>query len=314
MGKILYAEDDEAMREMVTDILLAAGHEVRTVSDGISALAEMRRSLPDLVLLDYRMGDPDGFEVCRRIKTDARIGHLPVLMLTAETDIEDRIEGFAAGANDYLPKPFDSRELLARVGAMLRLSEQGKELNPTTGLPGGSAIEREFDRRRKEGVRFTLCYLDLDYFKPFNDRFGFPVANTLIESVGTALRELVADSSNFAGHIGGDDFVVICSPEEARDVVTRAQARFDEAVKKHVPAEVAAKGTYWGQFRDGSEGDVPLTRLGAALIHLEPDHLPALEELSEFAATAKKAAKEEKESGTVEIEWAAGEARTIESG
>src|SRR5690606_12105334 len=109
-------------------------------------------------------------------------------------------------------KPFDARELIARVGALLRLSEQGRGLNPTTALPGGAAIEREFERRRMAGESFTLCYLDLDHFKAFNDRFGFATANAMIEELGRTLRQIVTGTEHSAGHIGGDDFVLMCAP------------------------------------------------------------------------------------------------------
>src|SRR5690606_33240454 len=128
-------------------------------------------------------------------------------------------------------KPFDARELLARVGALLRLSEQGRELNPTSGLPGGPAIERELERRRNGSAHFTLCYLDLDYFKAFNDRFGFATANLMIEALGGILKDAVSGTGDFAGHIGGDDFVIMCAPEDARRMVENVQQRFSEALK-----------------------------------------------------------------------------------
>lgn len=302
MGKILYAEDDEAMREMVTDMLTAAGHSVDTVSNGDAALARVQENLPDLVLLDYRMGEPDGFEVCRQIKNDPRLEHLPVLMLTAETDVEDRIGGFAAGANDYLPKPFDSRELLARVRALLRLSEQGRELNPTTGLPGGNSIEKEYEIRRGKGERFSLCYLDLDYFKPFNDRFGFPLANGLIDFMGRLLRKLVSGTGYFAGHIGGDDFVLMCDTTAARDLVERSQLGLREELKKLIPPEIVEKGTYRGKLRNGMDDEVPLTKISAAVLHLEPSTMPVMARLGEIAANAKRLAKESGESGIVEVD------------
>ncbi|HUE97049.1 MAG TPA: response regulator [Longimicrobiaceae bacterium] len=302
MGKILYAEDDEAMREMVTDILATAGHMVRTVANGRAALADVRGDPPDLVLLDYRMGDPDGFEVCRLIKNDPRLEHVPVLMLTAETDMEDRIAGFAAGANDYLPKPFDSRELLARIRALLRLSEQGRELNPTTGLPGGTSIEREFDRRRSLGEPFTLAYLDLDYFKPFNDYFGFPVANGIIESMGERLRKLVAGTDHFAGHIGGDDFVLMSDRPSARPLVESAQQGLRDELKRTVPVEVFEKGTYRGKQRNGMEDDIPLTRMSAALMHIGVTGIPTFTALGSVAANAKGLAKESKADGIVEVD------------
>lgn len=302
MGQILFAEDDAAMREMVTDVLRSAGHSVRSVEDGNAALAALRKQLPDLVLLDYRMGKPDGLDVCQSIKSDPSLEHLPVLLLTGQGDVEDRIRGFAAGANDYLAKPFDARELLARIAALLRLSEQGRGLNPTTGLPGGPSIEREFERRLGLGETFTLCYLDLDYFKPFNDRFGFPTANAVIQALGRILQREISETEHFAGHIGGDDFILLCDRSAARKLVERMQASFRESLTRHVPAEVVEKGAYQGRLRNGGMDDVPLTRLAAALLHLEPPNVPTFAELGEVAAEAKQRAKLERESGLVEME------------
>jgi PleD family two-component response regulator len=304
MGKILFAEDDSAMRAMVTDILGSAGHSVQTVDDGSKALDEVRSETPDLVVLDYRMGNPDGFEVCRQIKSDPRLEHVPVLILTGENDVDDRIEGFAAGASDYLAKPFDARELLARVQALLRLTEQGRGLNPTTGLPGGGAIEREFERRRSRGAPFTLCYLDLDFFKPFNDRFGFPLANAVIEDLGRVLRDLTARKDHFAGHIGGDDFVLICERFAARPLVEEAQARFGQALLRRIPEEVAKAGVYRGRLRSGETGEVPVTRIAAALLHIEPASAPDFTRLGELAANAKDQAKEAAETRIVEVDVA----------
>ncbi|HKP74578.1 MAG TPA: response regulator, partial [Longimicrobiaceae bacterium] len=216
MRRILLAEDDEPLRRMTSMVLSSAGHQVRETPDGASALEELRREAPDLVVLDYRMGDPDGFEVCRRIKRDPATAHLPVLILTAQGRIEDRLGGFDAGADDYLAKPFDTRELLARVAALLRLARRGLDRNPTSGLPGGEAIYQELERRREVGTPFTVAYFDLDFFKPFSDRFGFAVADAAIREAAAALTTVARGRPDvFVGHVGGDDFVFCCPPEEA---------------------------------------------------------------------------------------------------
>jgi PleD family two-component response regulator len=302
MGKILFAEDDSSMRAMVTDLLESAGHSVRAVADGTTALAAIRADPPDLVLLDYRMGKPNGFQVCRQIKSDPRLEHLPVLILTAQAELNERIEGFEAGANDYLPKPFDGRELLARIRALLRLSEQGRGLNPTTGLPGGSSIEREFERRRSANEPFTLCYLDLDYFKPFNDRFGFATANTVIEAVGQSLRRAVAGTDHFAGHIGGDDFILMCDRETAGSLVRHVQTDLRATLARFVPAEVVEKGVYRGRLRNGVMDEVPLTRVTAAVLHLDPTTMPPFARLGEMAAEAKQRSKDDLGADTIEVE------------
>src|SRR5207244_11985093 len=102
----------------------AGGHEVALASDGVAALAAIQEREPDLMILDHAMPGMTGFEVCRNVKRNPFTARIPVLMLTAQADIEDKVEGYAAGADDYLAKPFDPRELRARVTALLRLVQR----------------------------------------------------------------------------------------------------------------------------------------------------------------------------------------------
>jgi DNA-binding response OmpR family regulator len=161
---ILFADDEPAMREMVADMLEAAGFRVRLAPDGASALLAVHQRRPDLVILDNRMGRPTGFEVCEELKSDPALEFIPVLLLTAQGDPENRVLGFHHGADDFLAKPFEPRELVARCRALLRQARRGLDRNPTSGLPGGEALRREFERRSERGEPFCLCYLDLDYF------------------------------------------------------------------------------------------------------------------------------------------------------
>jgi PleD family two-component response regulator len=292
MSRILFAEDDDALRRMTTQVLASAGHEVRDVPNGTAALDELRQRLPDLVVLDYRMGDPDGFEVCRRIKRDPAMAHVPVLILTAQRGIEDRLGGFDAGADDYLAKPFDPRELLARVAALLRLAQRGRDRNPTTGLPGGDAIYQELERRRQVGAPFSVAYFDLDFFKPFADRFGFAVADAAIREAAAALTTVSRGRPDvFVGHVGGDDFVIVCPSQDARRLAEEARRRFDTGLQRHVPADTVTAGTYRGLDRDDEEREFPLTRLSTAVVRIDPQRWPSMERLGEIVAEAKRRAK-----------------------
>jgi PleD family two-component response regulator len=306
MSRILFAEDDDALRRMTTQVLASAGHQVLDVPNGSRALSELRREVPDLVVLDYRMGDPDGFEVCRRIKHDPATAHVPVLILTAQGRLEDRLGGFDAGADDYLAKPFDVRELLARVQALLRLASQGRDRNPTTGLPGGDAIYRELERRRGVGEPFVVAYFDLDHFKPFSDRFGFTVADAAIRQAADALVAAAkTEPESFVGHVGGDDFVLCCGVERARRVAEDAQRRFQLALPEHLPDGVGPGGTYRALDRDGDEREFPLTRLSAALVRLDPARWPDVHALGERVAELKRQAKSAATGGIVEADAAA---------
>jgi PleD family two-component response regulator len=301
MAEILYADDDEAFRELVRDFLESIGHRVRVVTGGAEALAEVRAAAPDVVLLDYRMGEPDGMAVCRTIKSDPRFGHIPVLILTGEGSIDHRLEGFDAGADDYLAKPVDGRELAARIRALLELSRRGLDRNPSSRLPGGEAIRRDFERRRDRGHALAVCHLDLDNFKPFGDRFGFPVSDAVIGEVGGLLQELAERSDVFAGHIGGDDFIVLCPPEDARAYVTQVREDLRQRLVRILPPEVVATGSYVGLDRSGETREFPLTSLSAAILRLPPGFRRSLQDLGEIIADVKGRAKRSPD-GVEEVE------------
>lgn len=291
MSEILFADDDEALRRMLADALAAGGHTVRLASNGKEALAEVRQRPPDLILLDYRMGTPNGIEVCRTIKTDPRLQHLPVLILTGQNRLDDRLEGFDAGADDYLAKPVDPRELRARVAALLRLTRQVLDRNPTTNLPGGTAVEMELERLRALGRPFSICYLDLDHFKPFADRFGFATSNAVIRAVGEVVSAISNRPEVFGGHIGGDDFVLIAHPAEVRRLAEHARADFAQRLQTLLPADVVEQGSYTGKDRSGTTREFPLTGLTAAVVHVDPAQSASLAALGETVAAVKTQAK-----------------------
>jgi PleD family two-component response regulator len=302
MSRILFAEDDDALRQMTTRVLTSDGHSVHGVANGTLALEALRQELPDLVLLDYRMGHPDGFEVCAAIKQDPATAHLPVIILTAQGRIEDRLGGFGAGADDYLGKPFDPRELIARVRALLRQAQRGLDRNPTTGLPGGDAIYLELERRRALGEPFAVVYFDLDHFKPFSDRFGFALADAAIRQASAALSQAArAEPDAFVGHVGGDDFVLCAPTASARRLADDARVRFDEGLRGQLPPDAARAWSYRAEDRSGALREFPMTRLSAALLHLDPARWPDLQRLGERVADLKREAKA-RDDGIVEAD------------
>jgi GGDEF domain-containing protein len=239
-----------------------------------------------------------GFDVCRAVKGNPMTARVPVLMLTAEADIDAKVEGFESGADDYLAKPFDPRELRARVGALVRLVRREGDRNPTSGLPGSRAIDDELARRAARGQAFAVCYLDVDHFKPFNDVFGFAVADSVIRDAGLALQEAVAttggtlgDDGDFAGHIGGDDFLLVTSPPRAEGLVAEAQRAFRRLVERSVGPEVAARGRFTGLDRQGTLREFPLATLTAVVLQVDPARWRSSVDLGVRAADAKRRAK-----------------------
>ena len=116
-GRVLIVEDDEAIADVLRRTLRQEGHEVRSSVDGVDALRAAEEFIPDLVILDLGLPGLDGVEVCRRLRDESDV---PILILTARSDLGDRIEGLDSGADDYLVKPFERQELLARMRALMR--------------------------------------------------------------------------------------------------------------------------------------------------------------------------------------------------
>ncbi len=141
MSKILVAEDNPNARQLVHDILESIGYESILAVDGPSAIAAAQSQIPDLIILDVNMPGMSGFEVCKIIKSDAKLSHIPVLMLTAQSDVESRVIGLGLGAEDYIGKPFSPRELAARVEARIRAKSENDNLRRTQEI-----IRQTFER------------------------------------------------------------------------------------------------------------------------------------------------------------------------
>lgn len=280
---------------MVRDVLQAAGHEVALAPDGLSALAAAQAREPDLLILDLAMPGLTGVEVTRAIKRNPFTSHIPVLLLTAQAEVEDRVAGLDAGADDYLAKPFDPRELRARVVALLRLVRREADRNPTSGLPGGQAIEQEILRRIALAQPFALCYLDFDNFKPFADTFGFAVADQAIRRFGTAIRGVLSEQNfegDFLGHIGGDDFIVICEPERVELVAHACAEQLRKVVGELLSDRAVESGTFRGTSRDGQVRDYPIATLSTAILVVRPERWVSVQHLGTLAADVKRRAKQ----------------------
>jgi diguanylate cyclase (GGDEF)-like protein len=230
--RILVVDDDPDIARFLQMALKMEGFEVRTASDGLEALETVRTWQPDLLLVDLMMPGINGIDVTRRLRANAMTTALPVIMLTAKGQTADKVLGLDAGADDYIVKPFDTMELVARVRGTLRRNQEFREVSPLTGLPGNNRILREIDDRLKIGDRFAVCYCDIDNFKAVNDAYGFARGD---EFIVTLARKLVLAVSEigpppaFLGHIGGDDFVVICSPDLILPLTDRAVTEFEAA-------------------------------------------------------------------------------------
>src|ERR687895_2467852 len=188
---ILVVDDDPDIARFVEVNLRSAGYEVSVASDGEQALEKAFEGRPDLVLLDVMMPRIDGFEVAQRLRRDARTSNTSIIMLTAKALSSDKVQGLSSGADDYIIKPFDPVELLARVKGTLRRAREMRALSPLTGLPGNIRVQEEIRRRVTEEQPFALLYADLDHFKAYNDSYGFVRGDRAIQALARLMIEVV---------------------------------------------------------------------------------------------------------------------------
>ncbi len=181
--KVLVADDNSNSRQLVKDIVESIGCEALVAADGPSALEVAQAQMPDLIILDVNMPGMSGFEVCAALKSDALLSQIPVIMLTALADIENRVTGLGLGADDYLPKPFSPRELIARVNARLRRKAETDNLRKTQDLVrqtferfvSPSVVERllmDPTQVKLGGVlqEVTVLFADLEGFTSISER------------------------------------------------------------------------------------------------------------------------------------------------
>ena len=291
---VLVVDDEEPIRKIVTFQLEKAGYYVAACGDGEEALRKVTEREPDLILLDVMMPSMDGYEVCKRLKSNYHTSHIPIIMVTAKSELESRLQGFEDGANDYITKPFAITELLVRVKNVLQWSQLQRQANPLTGLPGNISIEREIERRFQGNGDFSFMYADIDNFKAFNDYYGYSRGDDAIKITAEIIIEAVKDRGNpddFVGHIGGDDFVVITSPDRGDMVAREVTAKFDKRIKALFDEKDVQRGYVEVINRKGTVDRFPLLTMTIAIVSSENGSIAHIARLSDIASELKRYGK-----------------------
>jgi diguanylate cyclase (GGDEF)-like protein len=294
--RVLVVDDDRNLRKIIATNLELAGFTVSTAQDGREAIAEAERVLPDLVLLDLMMPQMDGYEVARRIRAhrNPSVANVPIIILTAKSETDDKLRGFEVGADDYITKPFGPAELIARVRAKIRRVEVDSSLSPLTRLPGNLAIESDLRRRLDNRERFSVLYLDLDHFKAFNDVYGFTHGDEAIQLIAHIAVDSVrrhGGQTDFVGHIGGDDFIVVCDCESAERIAQDVIDEFDRNIRTLYSAQDLRQGYIETRDRRGTLNRFPIMSLSIAIVPNDDRQLQDYAQVGEAAAELKRYAK-----------------------
>lgn len=232
LKKIVVAEDDDAIAHMVSMALGDAGFLCLRATDGEEALNMVRLHTPDLLVLDVMMPRMDGIEVARRLKSDVLLSRTPVLMLTALSTVDNKLEGYEAGADAYMAKPFDLREFSAQAKALVRTAARERGRNPTTNLPGSNDVEMQIEQGLGTNADIAVVHFEVREFGTYTDQVGFLRAEALVASLGNLILEKVRAHSPdqpFLGHLGGTDFAAVVPREQAELLAKDVIDGFDAA-------------------------------------------------------------------------------------
>jgi len=235
-GRILVADDSLVVRTVVCDQLEEEGYDVVQAVDGESALAACATARPDAILLDIEMPGLDGHQVLARLRADGDLSDIPVVFLTGHTGTDDMVACLRAGAHDYLKKPFEPAELIARIGGAVRIKRLQDELrirndqldalsriDVLTGLYNRRHIDeqlrKEVSTAHRHDQPLAVLMLDIDHFKLVNDNEGHPAGDRVLQEFAARLRAVTRDG-DIVGRWGGEEFVIIAPHTDISQALT----------------------------------------------------------------------------------------------
>jgi diguanylate cyclase (GGDEF)-like protein len=243
---ILVVDDQPANLKTLLSFLKLQHFHVRIATSGERALLALSEHPADIILLDVMMPDMDGFETCRRIKENKESADIPIIFMTSLDSIDDKVIAFESGGVDYIIKPFQQVEILARINTHITLRKKEQELEKAldevtrqkklleklsrtddlTGLYNrrhlNAVLEREFNRSKRHNSELSCLLLDLDFFKNINDSYGHEFGDTVIQASAAIIQDSIR-SSDFAFRFGGEEFLILLPQTETEGAVQAAE-------------------------------------------------------------------------------------------
>ncbi len=292
--KILVVAPGDGAHDQLIDVLNDAGFDARPVVEPDLIQTIIQETPPACIIVPHGLPGFDGSPtLAASMKNDAIYGHLPMIV-TLSSDALDAIDWVTLRVDDFLLVPFERETLLARVRICLARAQRDLNANPLTGLPGNIAIIREAEARLRSGTPFCVGYLDLDHFKPFNDKYGFirgdEVLRMTARVVVNAVRG-VGRNDTYVGHVGGDDFVFILPSEVATAVCEEIIRSFDLLISNFYDEEDRIRGAIHSIDRQGNSRTFSIMTCSVAVVDTAIHPVKHVADISARAAQVKKLAK-----------------------
>jgi DNA-binding response OmpR family regulator len=289
-GRILVVEDDPDISNLLRIYFDSHGYEVTIAQKGNDALEACRRNLPNVIILDIQLPDIDGYEVCRRLRSNLRTSHVPILFLTQRDERSDKIQGLELGADDYITKPFDIDELKLRVQNAINRARRENLTSPTTGLPSGKLIEEQLRllMRREDWVILYVGILNVD---GFNEAYGFVAGDDVFRFTAMVLNDGIEECgtpNDFLGHVSAGDFIIVTNVQHAKAIQGYITGRFRNEVGTFSSFRDRERGYIHLKDKSGGERQIPLMTLVVGVV--TPDMAPFadIREITEIAAVERR--------------------------
>jgi DNA-binding response OmpR family regulator len=289
-ARLLIVEDDFDISNMLRIFFSGQDYDVEIAPNGSIALEKTNLKLPHLIVLDIMLPDIDGYEVCRRLRTQSRTRHIPVIFLTQKDERSDKLQGLELGADDYITKPFDIEELKLRVQNAIARAERENLTDPRSGLPSGRLIEDELRQIIRQD-HWALIDIRINHFAAFKDAYGFLASDDVLRFTAMTISEIVdsfGTADDFIGHAGEDNFIVITTEKIASDISAEIKSRFADEVLTHYNFMDREKGFITITMTDGKEDHIPLMNIEIGIVSPSKFQFADIREIMELASQERR--------------------------
>lgn len=240
--RILIVEDDLDLSEMLDNYFSVQNYDVSTAAWGEDALRISREQELDLIVLDIRLPDINGYEVCRQLRGQRRTQDTPIIFLTEKRDRVDKLQGLELGVVDYITKPFDIAELRLRVRNAIERADRQTNFNPVTELPVGTLLDDRLNSLLYSDQNWAVLVVALGGLEQLRDVYGFVAADEVLRAVTLMIRNAVREyggEDDFIGHLTAETFAVVTTADKAGSIRERIEARIEHSLDLFPPREEA---------------------------------------------------------------------------
>lgn len=266
--KVLIADKDFSSLSKVFE---ERRYQVIEVCDEAEAIEKAYSEIPDLIIGNFDLPEMNCISFLRSVRNNALLQNTPIVVVGRNSSPEECLSIVGEGIDDYITSPYNFDELFVRVERIMHRTEAALNANPLTHLPGNISIKDEMQRRIDARKTFSTCFIDLDNFKAFNDRYGFERGDDAIYLTGKLMVKIVGQyggvADNFVGHIGGDDFVFICDDSMANVLCSELVKQFDASIRSLYDYDDLNRGTIVAEDRVGRIKNFPIMSISIAVVN-----------------------------------------------